>query len=78
MKTPNENKAIDYKDMKDTVLKAGFKQTISGSVSKDKVWGRPGNFGPYTLTGAYSIVQADKPAPKKEVKKIKKAKEADE
>jgi len=76
MKTPNENKAIDYKDMKDSIEAAGFKQVQSGSIARDKVWGRRGNLGPYTLKGAYSIIQANstaKPAPeKKETKKSKK------
>lgn len=73
MKTPTENKAIDYKGMKDSIEKEGFTQVQSGSVVNDKVWGREGNLGPYTLKGAYSITQAS-PKPKPEKKETKKSK----
>ena len=81
MKTPNENKALDYKVMKDAIEDVGFTQTHSGSVSKDRVWSRKGNVGPYTLTGAYSIIQANstaKAAPKPEKKETKKSKKEED
>jgi len=77
MKTPTENKAIDYKEMKDAVTAEGFEQVQSGSVANNKVWGRKGNLGPYTLKGAYSIIQANtvtKSDPRPEKKEIKKSK----
>jgi len=81
MKTPAENKIIGYKEMRDVVIESGFEHTDSGSISQGKVWSRRSNMGPYTLKGAFSIIQAgtktkEDPRPeKKETKKSKKLKD---
>jgi len=52
MKTPDENKAIDYKARKESLLKAGWEPVPGVSITSGRAWNRQGILGPLTMDQA--------------------------
>jgi len=77
MKTPEENKAIDYKARKESLLKAGWEPVPGVSITSGRAWNRQGILGPLTMDqallaqGTKGAVSAKKPEPEKKTSKKK-------